>query len=519
MKQSAPEIIPSYIECSYYDLRTDYIWQYIAKGPEKRLLDEYLIPGPESFKVMSDMLKSRNLTISDFIAEWQNTEHPELQECNYNERSGILRLKSRTFTFEHRTKTNEYHYVVRADVAKYCRLKKRETRKMYKNGGLFALGHLSELDEQLYSRYDAARKLEAWKRSRQRKVDIDYCRAMLPYLEQQGRAYEKVLKTKAGQALNIILEGNDRVRIGFVELYSPEEMHALPSYSREDWQLGIDKSLLQLKAAYDNEVEQIRDEMTALSEELRQIILGNAPINPDMVHERYSLKEKDPCCSYEQVLLDDAFGIRQETKKWLHQEQLYQETFYFSWIALDSDRKVTGRFEAKTFIYETTRTGKHATITMKDEALAKALNIDMVSEVASRKNYPVMKGMLREYDDFIAENYRRYLHCQAKRQQPQHQQLVEALQHIIQVTSPIVAYAGTNKTIQEKYSLSWKLEEDDRITVEARFCLGGGQQTFALEDYRSQVRVWWSQLLLKECKCAKERSIHPEDYLLPDLPF
>lgn len=40
-----------------------------------------------------------------------------------------------------------------------------------------------------------------------------------------------------------------------------------------------------------------------------------------------------------------------------------------------------------------------------------------------------------------------------------------------------------------------------------------------IDDYKTRFRVWWSQLLLKECKMAKEASLNPENCRDGELPF
>lgn len=134
MKPTDTTDLSEILNCSYYDHRTDYVWQYILNNQRERRRDYLCIRNLESFVAMGEMLKCRQYDIPTFMKEWENTEHPGLLECSYNERSGILRLKSRTFTFVYRSRTNEYLFTAYAAVARGCMLKNRETYKKYVKG-------------------------------------------------------------------------------------------------------------------------------------------------------------------------------------------------------------------------------------------------------------------------------------------------------------------------------------------------------------------------------------------------
>ena len=317
-----------------------------------------------------------------------------------------------------------------------------------------------------------------------------------------------------GQRLNIILEGNDRVRIGMVEDYSPEEMYAMPSYPRAAWQQGIQKAFEQLETEYNEEVERTRVELTELSQELTQIALGKAPYDMRILHERYRSSQD----SYSRLLICDVFGLREEPRRWSHQHEIAQP--YISYVAyIGKGCKKVSRFEGEAFTYEAHKTGDSATITMKDEALAKALNIDMVGMIRITREYRITPEILAEYDEYIMNQYREYLLRQENRQRPQHALLVEALKHIFEVTAPLIAYDGENGSLRSQYELRWEVADDDRLMIQVTLHGRTERQSFTLDDYKSRFRVWWAQLLLTECKLMKEASLHPEDNLSYDIPF
>lgn len=501
------------LNCSHYDQRTDYIWQFITNNLKDRRRGYFRIPSLEAFVAMGEMLKCRKLDIPTFMDEWEQTEHPGLLECSYNERSGIVRLKSRTFTFVYRSKTNEYHYTAFAAVARSCMLKSRETHKKYVKGGLFPIAHLVELDEQLYSRYAAAQKLEAWKKSPQAKLDIEYCRQMVPTIMQEADTRKRQMHM--WERLNIILEGNDRVRIGLVEMYSPEEMIAMPSYPREEWQQGILKAFDQLSNRYREEMEQKRAEMTQLSEELTQVTLGKTPYDAENLQRHY--EDEVWRHAYVRQLLYDALGKELQPEKWEHQKEFFQP--YITFLAGNSRSPRVHRFEAETFIYEADTTGHDATITIREEALAKMLNVDRTSKIGNTSSISITAEMLTEYDGYIKQKYREFTLCQQRQQRPQHAQMVRMLRHIIEVTAPLIAYTGENATLRDNYKLKWGVEDDDSIMLQANFRDRSERQYFSTADYTSRFRVWWSQLLLKECKLAKEASLNPEAHLSPGSPF
>lgn len=504
MRIKDPNTIAGILETGYYDLRTHYVWRYIHDDNKGELNYHITIQSLESFIAVSEMVKVRKYSVSAFLDEWNNSDHPALQECSYDEPSGHLHLKSRTYTFDYYDQTNEYHFVTYPEVADLIRLNKRETRKQYVRGGLFPLSYLVELDEQLYSRYEDALKLEAWKQSPQLQIDIDYCRSMIPYIEQLAPQAERYLMHS--QYLDIILEGNDRVRIGFVMYHSPEEMMALPSYLREDWKQGIDAAVEKVREVFEEEVSKKKAEFEEFSKELTKAILGQTPCKDPYVRYQWKLGHY----SYEELLLCEALDKDIDDRKWMHEKMLFEPIF--SLISFTSREKKVSCYETDTFVYKMNKQGKRATIQMKDLHLAKTLNIDLESEFELVKYSKIIEKTLTKYNDYLKEVYRNCLHREERRKQPHHSLLVEAVKHIIQFTAPLIAYSGTNPRLLNKYNLVFSVSDSDTLLVTLEHKRVKVSEQFTLDDFSSRFRVWWSQMLIKESKQAKEASLHPEDF-------
>ena len=505
--------ISDILACSYYDQRTDYVWQHIVGSGENK--ERFQISSLESFLAMSEMLRHRSLDIAQFLNEWDTTEHSGLIECKYNGKTGILHLRTRTYKFTYRSKTNEYDYSVYTEVARNCLLVKKETHKKYVKGGLFPLSYLVELDEQLYSRSESAQRLNSWKKSRQCKLDIEYCRKMLPVIMRDAKQLKK--KLTAIQRLQVILEGNDHVRIGWVERYSPEEMLALPSYPREEWQLGIQRAFEQLDYNYNQKIENVRLQMVRLSEEMTQITLRKLPFDTYNNGKNYGVGPNYDAYSF--LLTDEVFGNGLKHQKWSHQKELFQPII--NYVAFQTKVQTLNhvRYEADTFIAEIDSMGKTATITMKDEVIAQALDIEPVCQIPDLKKHRLATEMFDLYDKYIKQKYEDHLFIDERLKRPQHRHLVEALKHIVDITSPLINYAGDYDFIQENYSLNWNVDSDDNIRISVKLRHNTKRESFTLDDYKSRFRVWWSQQLLSECKFAKEASLNPEQHLNNDQPF
>lgn len=451
MIQYNREEIESILQISYYDRRTDYVWKYIMGDTPELENVLYPIPNLESFQVMHSMLRQRTDTVEGILGDWQRNGHQRLLDCQYNQRSGILRIKARSFVFTYRSKLNEFHFVVYAKIAKSIGLKDRFTLKKYRKSGIFSLFCLDELDEQLYSRYVAKERVKAWRKSPQFEVDCQYCKAMIPFIMEDAKSKTHYLGSN--KQLNIILHNNDKVRIGIARDYSPEEMISMPCYPREEWQQGIRTAFVTLEKEYTERLEKHRFEMQQWSDELSRIIVGKTSFSIEERHSKYISDHLED--TYSSIVLAAALG--------------------------------------------------------REEELASTLNNDKMKQIRIPHNAKFNKMMKDLYNSVLQDRLQDYQVSLERKNTPQHTLLVEEMKYIIQQSAPLIAYTGTNQQIRESYYMYLYVVEDDKVKVTTHFSNWRATETFTLDSYQTEFRVWWSQQLLKECKYAKQCALNPED--------
>lgn len=512
-KEYNREDIESILQIYYYDRRTDYVWKYImGDGPEleNKL---YPIPSLNSFNVMQYMQKSRNKSVSVFLAEWKEKSHPGLIDCTYNKRSGILRLKARSFDYTYHTKLNLGLFVTQPDIAKYIGLEDRFCKKRYRKSGMYTLAHLAELDEQLYSRYSEIEKVKEWKKSPQFDIDCQYCNQMIPYIMQDAESKKSLLGYNL--RLNIILIGNDKVRIGIVRDYSPKEMIAMPVFPRTKWQEGIQSAFTALDEANAIKLEQRTKELQQWSQELSEITLGKTQFCLDSKQINYASFGDD---SYTNAVLHSALGVKEEANK--KKNKLDTHFLNRGLLGMTADVDTSLSYEYPTFGITFNTKERYATITLKPE-IATALNYEIENKVKIPSNLKLNERSLYVFDYSLQDRYKDYITSEERKQRPQHRFLVEEVKYIIQISAPLLAYSGTNQNILDNYFMTMTIEQDDSITLNVRLSNTYTNVNFTLDDYRTAFRVWWSQLLLNECKYAKQCSLDPaHSYPFEvDLPF
>lgn len=506
MTQYSREEIESILQCSYYDRRTDYVWKHLIGESAELETAKYPIPSLESFQVMHQMLKMRKCQLSVILDEWRTTEHQGLLECRYNDRSGILRIKARSFNFTYRAKANEYHFVASSKVAKSIGLVKRETHKLYRRGGMFPLSYLVELDEQLYSRFAEREEVRKWRQTLQFDKDCEFCASMLPYIMQDAETKQKYLSYY--QRLNIILSGNKEVRIGVIEDYSPKEMISMPCYPRADWQKGIDAAFDKVAKQYADELEVHTREMKLWSEEMPQIVLGKTPYSIEDNKGRF--RTHHMANNYSNEMIDEALGIVEDrTNKVIKDMDRFLLTLV-SHGKKPKDKK-SGYYERDNFSLLVDQKNMSITLSL-DEEMAAVLNWPQVHviDIPHNINVHIESYVLDIFEANLQDCYQDSLLRQERINKPQYQLLVEELRYIISQTAPIMAYCGECQTIRNKYSIGLNVDENDIVQVSAHLSFGYESKSFSLDTYRDEFRIWWSQLLLTECKHAKQCALNPE---------
>lgn len=507
------EAIENILQISYYDRRTDYVWKFIMGDVPELENKLYPIPSLNSFNVMHYMQKSRTKSVSEFLADWADTFHPGLIDCNYIKRSGILHLKARSYDFTYHAKLNQGLFVVYPEVAESIGLQDGISQKRYRKSGMYTLEHLEELDEQLYSRYAERLKVKEWRESPQFDIDCQYCSEMIPFIMQDAET--KINLLGPYQRLNIILNGMNEVRIGIARDYSPKEMIAMPVYPRSAWQKGISSAFVALEEENAIKLEQRTKELQLWSEELSKITLGKAPFCLEAKQINYSSFGDD---SYTNVVLHSALCIKEEAPKETNKLDAHFLTRGLLGMTANVDTSL--RYEYQTFGITFNTKERYAVITLKPE-IAAALNYEIENKVKIPSNLKLNETTLQVFDYSLQDRYQDYMKAEERKQRPQHRLLVEEVKYIIQQSAPLLAYSGSNQNIRDSYFMSLTIEQDDTITLKVRLSNTYTDGSFTLDSYRTAFRVWWSQLLLKECKYAKQCMLDPaHNYPFEvDLPF
>lgn len=507
------EDIEDILQISYYDRRTDYVWKYIMGDVPELENELYPIPNLDSFNVMHYMQKKRTRSVLEFLAEWKETAHPGLISCTYNKQSDILYLKARSYDFTYHAKLNQGLFVVHPEVAESIGLQDSISQKRYRKSGMYTLEHLAELDEQLYSRYAERLKVKEWRESPQFDIDCRYCSGMIPFIMQD--AENKEIHLGPYQRLNIILSGIDKVRIGIARDYSPKEMIAMPVYPRTEWKEGIRSAFAALEKENAIILELRTKELQLWSEELSMITLGKAPFCLEAKQINYSPLGDD---SYTDAVLHSALGIKEEAHKETNKLDAHFLTRGLLGMTANVDTSL--RYEYQTFGITFNTKERYAVITLKPE-IATALNYEIENKVKIPSNLKLNETTLQVFDYSLQDRYQDYMNAEERKQRPQHRLLVEEVKYIIQLSAPLLAYSGSNQNIRDSYFMSLTIEQDDTITLKVRLSNTYTDGSFTLDNYRTAFRVWWSQLLLMECKYAKQCMLDPaHNYPFEvDLPF
>lgn len=277
MMSYSQDDIESILQTSYYDHRTDYVWKYIVGKTPELENKLYPIPDLDSFVVMHYMQKNRDKSMSEFLRDWKVMLHPGVIACTFSKRKSTLRIKARSYIYTYNTRLNQGLFVVNSEVADSIGLQRKVCLKRYRKSGMYKLVHLAELDEQLFSRYSERQKVKQWRESPQFDIDCKYCKEMIPFIMQEAGPKRNMLGY--AQRLNVILSGNEDIRIGIIRDYSPKEMFAMPVFPRSEWKEGIRNAFVALEKEYAKEMEQRVIELQQWRDELSRITLKGSSIN------------------------------------------------------------------------------------------------------------------------------------------------------------------------------------------------------------------------------------------------
>lgn len=508
--QYNPRDVELILQRSYYDLITNDAWALVLGHSPDELYHRNL-PDLEAFQAMYLLLRNRTLRVEDFLQEWNTTSHPGLISCNYNAKSGILQVKTRTFRFTYHAKRNEYVFVVYAKVAKAIRLIQPRTVKRYKRDKLCAVSRLTALDDELYSRYSGEMSLQKWCQSPQRAFDALYLRGMLPAIMHDAERRRKWLGEY--RRLYIVLNGPEKVRIGIAEYYSPEEMQAMPVYPREAWQQGILAAFGQLERDYQAALDVHAVAMRRWSDELLNVIQHKTPYN--IQGQQHLFRAVDDDFLYTDRIIQEALGNQREPSTEDHTLDFY---FFSTGRAKTSASDPITEYNLPSCAVSLDRQRKVCTVSLLDE-IARVLGFTPVTEIPITPNTRIDTELLDAFDQSLSQQYHGELLRQQRMASTEHARLVEAVRYIIKLSAPLVAYNGLVEELYGSYSLWFKVDEDCKIRVSADLTHSYSTETFTLDDYQDKFRVWWAQKLMMEYKYSKVCAQNPEDNHPFDIPF
>lgn len=447
------------LQSCYYSERTHYLWQYIANGQQAPAKNhQVIIKSIDDFAVMQSILSYLRYTPSAFAEICQRNRRYAHLRCSLSHNQQILQVESRTFVLKFSAHTHRCTIDLHPEVKDTLGI--RNPHWSHKLSAIFAPSRLYELDKQLHSRYQSKIDLQQWIHSEQFDIDLAYFNQMPSYI--LSLYAEMQMPKPIGQQLNIILEGNQRVRIGMVNDYSPEEMMELPSYPREQWREGIQRAFTGFKDEMQQMKEEFLSTFTPVFEAVKQVMAGQATHNE--LPNRRSIR----LTTYEGVsrqLLADIYGDNQDSR------------------SIDDEHSATEQTEA---MFQT--------------------GIDD----------PMLLKMMRDNAAWDARESQAFI------QSADYQPTLEAIRHILHVTAPLIAYNGPEHSVNEHYKLHIQINNDTMLNVSVTmFNHHRVSCQFDTADIKRTFRPWWANRQIEELKRLKFIFANTYDYLaeIYTLPF
>lgn len=523
------KLLAEILQCNYYDIRTNYAW-HVVMGRRQELKAEFFpIPDLESFEVMQRILTNRHLTVEQFISLCQSKASLQNLTCYYDEKQ-ILTVRARTYTFNYYAETWAMDWEVDQEVCHTIGLKLPSWLRQAQSPNLFDPERLAELDEELYFRYSTRRQLRDWCHSPQFKIDCQLLREMLPFIEEEGRKLHLAFQVQQSQ-LNIILEGNDRLRIGLVKDYTPEEMRRLPSYPRQDWMLGIHEAFDSLSRWFEYKLDERHEEYEGNIRELMGAMAPSAPVDP-----AYALPIFRKCAdpfSYADLLFSEVLGgpiPPQDMGIWPNTAMIHGQANRIGDIEaeLSWNPKCKYRVEGstiyidlKTFSVEYDEVDQTALFTLNAKT-AKLLPIQPSVQFGPNEGVTGLDVFgLTNLDSILANTMRVFRKASKCRKQPWHPAMVSAFRTLVKTWTPMLVTRNEEGYIAENVEVMFYVNESQQIEIHFWIEQETQQQTFKLDNFENEFRIWWHTTLLKEVKRLKDLSYHPETTfdLFYDAPF
>lgn len=522
-------VLENVLEHTYYDVRTNHAW-HIALDRKDELAGEYFsIPNLGHFVVMNKVMSNRAYTIAQFMAICSKNSKLKHLKCHFDEEEQLLTVRSRTFTFSYFAQSWAMNWEVDREVCKVIRLTSPSWLRQPRSAKLFHPMRLSELDDELFFRYDSRLKLREWEASPQFKLDIKLLKKIIPFIKQEAPDYQQALLV-AKSKLNIIFEGNEKLRIGLVQDYTPQEMLSLPSYPRDDWQNAIKQTLEQEQEHY----KQLLHERHMLYETQIQKLTERLKMpQPD---KETLLPLIRPCYapfSYTDLLVSDVLDIPfppHELPYWDARQVLCGDDRTVEEVVTMIDDYMLWRYTTsgttlyinlKHYTVEYDEIEPHVMLRLKDH-VKQVLPIAPVIEATSDNEIVGLDiFMLEHIEETISVALQGYKTALSLRQEPQHEQLRSAIRTIVQTCSPLLVYFRQDASeVQMGGKLFFNFESPDQIQVSVTTSTPH-EKIFNLNNFDADFRVWWHMFLMQEIKRLKDHSLHPEqDFEVSyDFPF
>lgn len=522
-------ILKNVLEHTYYDVRTNHAW-HIALGLKDELAKEYFsIPDLGHFLVMNKVMSNRSYTIAQFMAICGKNRKLKHLKCDFDPSEQILTVRSRTFTFSYYAQSWAMNWEVDREVCGIIRLLSPSWLRQPRSANLFHPLRLAELDDELFFRYESRLKLAEWNSSDQSKLDLKLLKEIIPYIKQEAPDYVHALLI-AKSKLNIIFEGNDKLRIGLVQNYTPQEMLNLPSYPRDDWQKAIKQTFEQEQEHF----RQLLHERHLLYEsQIQRLTEGLKMPLPDKETLLPLIRAWYEPFTYTDLLFSEVLDIPfppHELPYWDARQALLGEDRTVEEVVSMIDSYMPWQYKAlgpslyidlKNYTVEYNEINPHVVLRLKNH-VKQYLPIAPVLEATSDdENVGLDIFMLEHIDDTLSSALQDYQNALSLRQEPQHEQLRSVIRTIVQTCSPLLFYFKQDASEPELYGqISIEIAPTDRIML--RVYTGATYEVeFNLDNFDTEFRVWWYMTMMQETKRLKDHSLHPEqDFKITyDLPF
>lgn len=447
------------LQSFYYDERTHYLWQYIAKGQKAPAEDDqFYIDSIDDFNAMQDISSNLCYTPTEFAEICRrNPRYKQLRPTLSQDRK-ILLVEGRTLDLRFNARTSHCTIDVYPEVKEAIALSDPHWESQLSS--LFSPSRLCELDNQLHSRYQSHLALLQWLQSEQFEIDLAYLNQMPNHI--LSLTDELQLPRPRGMLLNIILEGNDRVRIGMVNDYTPKEMMQLPSYPREQWREGIRRALIEFRHMAQQKTEVFLSTFTPLFEAVKQIMAGNAT--------HFELPQP---------------GSLNLNMHEVISRQLFEDLYVGPHASRTSHNKPTDQQQTEVILQT---------------------DIDD----------PILLQVMREAAAKDAEKSRAFI------QSPDYQRVLEAIRLVVHTTAPLIAYNGPELSVKKHYKLYINLTDSNLLNVSvSMYDFHRVSCQFDPADIKRTFRPWWAKRQIEELKRLKLIHTHPYEYLTEqsDIPF